>query len=163
MWFTIGVKGERQVTFAQNSRHPLKEGVRLLTSLRSDYALRILVDLAMAGPSLLKDLARRQGLPVPFLKRIVADLSRSGLIITQRGQGGGMALARAPHEIRIIEIREAIDPEAPPVGCPDLVRPCMLKDRCPICAFWERASAELAEIRRTTTVADFLPPSTPAD
>ena len=121
------------------------------------------MDLAAAGPSQLRDLARRQELPVPFLKQIVADLARSGLITTHRGQGGGMALARPPHEIHIKEIREAVDPEAPPLGCPDLTRPCRLKDRCPICAFWERARAELDEIRRTTTVADFLSPPPPAD
>lgn len=71
-----------------------------------------LTDLATAGPDMLTSLAeisRRQDISLPYLEQLFVKLRRAGLVESARGPGGGYRLARAPAEIRISEVLEAVD------------------------------------------------------
>lgn len=81
-------------------------------SARSDYALRALIALAAGQvdePLSAEYLGRAQHIPQPFLQAILADLRRSGMVRSQRGQGGGWVLARDPGTIAVAEILRAVD------------------------------------------------------
>ncbi|NTV02185.1 MAG: Rrf2 family transcriptional regulator [Chlorobiaceae bacterium] len=74
----------------------------------SDYALRALIALGME-PGVRKSakaLSEAQGIPYQFLRRILQELIRSGLVSSKEGAGGGVALARAPDEIRVSDVIE---------------------------------------------------------
>jgi len=75
-------------------------------SARVEYALRALCTLASrSGEYLTADeLAASQGLPVRFLRAILNDLRRVGIVTSQRGNEGGYQLARPPSEITIGEV-----------------------------------------------------------
>ena len=76
--------------------------MRLLTS--TDFALRVLMHLAgePVGPLVnVETLARVLGLSRNHLHKIVQDLAAIGVVVTARGAGGGVRLARAPGEIRL--------------------------------------------------------------
>ena len=70
---------------------------RMRVSTRGDYACRALLSLALhpdAGPTSVRDIAERTGLPQPYLEQILLALKGAGLVRSKRGVGGGYVLAR---------------------------------------------------------------------
>lgn len=80
-------------------------------SARTDYALRMLLELAAdrSVPLTCEGIAEAQEIPYRFLKSVVGDLRRAGLVASQRGCDGGYWLARDPHDISVAEVIEAVD------------------------------------------------------
>ncbi len=81
-------------------------------SAKSDYALRALIELAVqpdGDPVSAEVLGRRQDIPHGFLQAILADLRRSGVVLSQRGQSGGWKLAKAPSEVTVADVIRAVD------------------------------------------------------
>jgi Rrf2 family transcriptional regulator, iron-sulfur cluster assembly transcription factor len=120
------------------------------------YAATALGYLATAGgsPMLVKEIAEACEIPAPYLAKIVNMLRRVGLVETQRGVGGGVTLAKPPHEISLYSIAELL-------GDPICHRRCMLgvaectDDRaCPAHKFWTENRDTTAAFLRKTTIAD---------
>ena len=84
---------------------------------RSEYALLALVFLARRQNNELVSvevIAREQKIPEKFLEQILLALKRSGYLRSSRGQHGGYAMLRLPHEITLAEIVRLFDgPLAP--------------------------------------------------
>src|SRR5437016_13894691 len=82
-------------------------------STRGDYASRALLSLALHaaddGPTSVRDIAERTGLPQPYLEQILLALKGAGLVRSKRGVGGGYVLARPASEIKLGEIVSAVD------------------------------------------------------
>ena len=81
-------------------------------STRGDYASRALLSLVMhsaAGPTSVRDIAERTGLPQPYLEQILLALKGAGLVRSKRGVGGGYVLARPAESISLAEIVSAVD------------------------------------------------------
>ena len=81
-------------------------------SAKSDYALRALI--AMAGRSdgravSAEELGRLQDIPHGFLQAILADLRRSGIVMSQRGQSGGWRMAREADSVSVADVIRAVD------------------------------------------------------
>jgi Rrf2 family protein len=76
------------------------------------YALHALAALARHGdgrPLPIHAVAAAGGLSLAFLRKIMASLSRAGLLAVQHGPGGGARLGRPAKEITLLEIVEAVD------------------------------------------------------
>ncbi len=81
-------------------------------STRGDYASRALLSLSLhegEGPTSVRDIAERTGLPQPYLEQILLALKGAGLVRSKRGVGGGYVLARQPEEINLAQIISAVD------------------------------------------------------
>ena len=81
-------------------------------SQRLDYALRLLVLLAMQPPGdhvIAGDLAERMGLPRRFAEQQMSALARAGVVRCRRGAAGGCALARPAESITVREVVVAIE------------------------------------------------------
>ena len=50
-----------------------------------------------------------------IIRRCLGDLRRAGLVSVRHGAGAGWSLARAPEEITLLEVYDAVGPE-PPFG-----------------------------------------------
>ncbi len=80
---------------------------------RADYAARIMLELGdktNSGhrvPALL--VAQKAGIPLAFLRKIVADLVKAGLVRTYSGPSGGLELAQPAANINLAHIIEAIE------------------------------------------------------
>lgn len=94
---------------------------------RTEYAIRALWQLSESKDffSTSEKIAQAQEIPAKFLPQILSDLSRSGLVRSVRGYGGGVRLARPPEKIKLLEILEAIqgtiflyDCLKGPIDCP---------------------------------------------
>lgn len=74
----------------------------------TDYAVRALITLGMKPGSRLsaKALSDEQAIPYQFLRRILQELIRNGLVSSKEGAGGGVALARDPDGIRVRDVIE---------------------------------------------------------
>ncbi len=118
-------------------------GVRIST--RGDYACRALLSLALhvdeQGPTSVRDIAERTGLPQPYLEQILLALKGAGLVRSKRGVGGGYVLARSPEEILLSQILAAVDG---PITLGDFGEPhqdgaCDHEGQCVLLAVWNQA------------------------
>lgn len=121
-------------------------------STRGDYACRALLSLALRagdglGPTSVRDIAERTGLPQPYLEQILLALKGAGLVRSKRGVGGGYLLNREPKEIRLSEIVSAVDG---PITLGDFGQPhqdgaCDHEGQCVLLAIWDQAGAHMRE------------------
>jgi len=91
-------------------------------SKKGEYALRALLDLAMAHALdrvlvPLSALAEAQKMPATFLEQILIELRQAGILTSTRGKYGGYSLARPADDIMIGEIVRLIDGPLAPIGC----------------------------------------------
>ncbi|UCE86501.1 MAG: Rrf2 family transcriptional regulator [Deltaproteobacteria bacterium] len=81
-------------------------------ALQVQYAVHGIFDLAYNGdgsPIQLRQIGERQGIPARYLEQIFQRLRRAGLVRSKRGPGGGYTLARAPAEISLRDIVDAVE------------------------------------------------------
>ncbi|MET8468239.1 Rrf2 family transcriptional regulator [Streptomyces sp. NPDC006422] len=82
-------------------------------SAKADYATRALLELARAPeqPLTCEAIAEAQGIPFRFLKSVVGELRRAGLVRSQRGCVGGYWLGAPAESITLLDITRAVDGE----------------------------------------------------
>ena len=84
----------------------------LTITTKSPYAVRALAELARtgsAGPVPIGEIARRRDIPVQFLEGLFATLRRAGILQSQRGVKGGYSFARAPEDVTVLDVVEALE------------------------------------------------------
>lgn len=91
-------------------------------SNRCEYALRALIDLAMAreaGRSLLpaRELIAHENLPKKFLQTILLELKEPGWVETLRGRNGGYRLAVDAGDIVMGDVVRLMDGPLSPIRC----------------------------------------------
>jgi Rrf2 family iron-sulfur cluster assembly transcriptional regulator len=121
-------------------------------SSKGDYACRALLSLALhdqsSGPTSVRDIAERTGIPQPYLEQILLALKGAGLVRSKRGVGGGYVLARSPADIRVSEILSAVDG---PISLGDFGEPhqdgaCDHEGQCVLLAIWKTAGEHMRHI-----------------
>jgi Rrf2 family iron-sulfur cluster assembly transcriptional regulator len=141
-------------------------------STRGDYASRALLSLALhreVGPTSVRDIAERTGLPQPYLEQILLALKGAGLVRSKRGVGGGYVLAREPEEITLGQIVSAVDG---PIVAGDFGQPhqngaCDHEGQCVLLAVWADVGDSMRRYLDSFTLADMVTrtggtaPSTP--
>jgi Rrf2 family protein len=103
-----------------------------------------------------RDIAAKTGLQKPYLAKIINHLAHDGLVVAKRGYRGGIALARPPGDISLLEIVTAVDGEAWTMSCLFGLEKCPAKGQCPAHARWNEIRETLADILRKTTLADVM-------
>lgn len=94
----------------------------------TDYALRVLIHLAAAptGRATIGEIADRYDLSRNHLMKVVHQLGVGGFITTQRGRGGGFALARPAEAIGIGAVVRHTEPDMEMADCGH----CILSPAC---------------------------------
>jgi len=80
-------------------------------SSTEEYGLRLMLQMAKKGPkgqSTLTELSQKEGLTPAYVAKIMMGLRKAGLVQSLRGQSGGYQLSRAPQEINVHEVMEAM-------------------------------------------------------
>jgi len=85
----------------------------------SDFALRILIHLAVAGNERIssKDIALKQDESFNHLAKIAQWLAAEGYVEATRGRGGGMTLAKEPDQISVGALLRKSEASSPLVEC----------------------------------------------
>lgn len=124
-------------------------------SKRMDYAVRILVQLGLAGVEervMSGALAGASGVPEAFLRKITADLVRHHLVHTYAGPNGGVALAQEPHQITMLQVYTAVEGPVSLSLCllePDL---CALAATCAGYDYWDHLQAVIVRELEAATL-----------
>jgi len=126
-------------------------------TLKGDYAVRVIVDLAgqPAGATVKTEaLGRRTGVPQAYLSKIIQALAHAGLVRTRRGALGGISL---PEERQTITLRQVIEAVEGPIylnRC--LIRPglCPRDSFCPVHPVWGRIQAIVTHELDAVSVKD---------
>jgi Rrf2 family cysteine metabolism transcriptional repressor len=122
-----------------------------------DYSLKALLMLAERYPSSeplrVEEIAATQAIPENYLRRLLIELKRGGLVASQKGPSGGYMLARHPARITMADVVEIIEGDYNPVDCLDdgANSPCPRDQPCPMRDVWrEVREAVTAVLRRST-------------
>lgn len=120
------------------------------------YAAIALGYVAAAGgkPVLIKEIAEAADIPAPYLAKIIQSLARKGLVLTQRGIGGGVTLARPADAMSLYELCVALDDPAVQQRCMLGTAQCSDERACPAHRFWTQQRARQVEFLQRMTVAD---------
>jgi Rrf2 family protein len=136
--------------------------VRLELSSEGRYALRALIFLAWIGERVTADrISAEARIPRRLLARIMARLSRAGLVESEQGRGGGSRLARPASKITL---REAVEAVEGPFG----VTHCIMEDRacgegvpCALHDAWEEGQQTILEYLDAQTIEEFISRTAP--
>jgi Rrf2 family protein len=94
-----------------------------------------------------------------IIRRCLGDLRRAGLVSVRHGAGAGWGLARAPEEITLLEVHDAVGPE-PPFGLhrtePNLECPVGLGIRPALGQVYGRVEKAMRHELAVVSVADVL-------
>lgn len=102
-----------------------------------------------------RQIAKEQHIPASFLAKIISQLSVAGLVHTTRGAHGGVALAKAPEEITLLEVVEAIDGPIMLNECVSHTENCYFGKDCPLRGVWCETQNTLVQRLRGTNFAQF--------
>jgi Rrf2 family protein len=81
-------------------------------STKAIYGIAAALELALAQhakPLQVKEIARAQVIPESYLRQLLISLKRAKIVESARGAKGGYLLRRAPAEITVKEIIEAME------------------------------------------------------
>jgi len=133
-------------------------------SARTDYAIRVLVELAAdtGRPLTCEGIASSQQIPYRFLKAVVRDLRQAGLVRSRRGCEGGYWLGRPAGSISLADVVAAVDGELLTVNgeAPESLEYPAPAER--VDALWRALRAHVSELMAAVTIAD-LTTDTPGE
>ncbi|HEX2919345.1 MAG TPA: Rrf2 family transcriptional regulator [Edaphobacter sp.] len=127
----------------------------------SDLALRLLMYLGsrsepMQATATVREVAELFNVPYTHLVKVAHQLGQQGFLITTKGAGGGLRLARSAESIRLGEILRITEPSDSVIDC--VTQPCPLAGACLLKGALDSAYAAfldsldrytLAEVART--------------
>jgi Rrf2 family nitric oxide-sensitive transcriptional repressor len=128
-----------------------------MLSQTTEYALRLVVQLASQGdqPLTIPELARGTKIPEGYLAKVLRQLARAGLVHSQRGPNGGSVLARAPEEVTVLDVVQAVDPLKRIEVCPLGLR-SHGANLCPLHRRLDQAIASVETAFRASSLAELL-------
>ncbi len=101
------------------------------------------------------EIARRRGLQLPFVAKVLTSLSQSGLVQGMRGPGGGFTLTMAPSKIRLIDVFRVFEPLAQQDACPFGGGVCGARSKCPLHDQFAEVRESISAILHDTTFEAF--------
>ena len=104
----------------------------------------------------LSEISKAENIPEKFLAKIFQSLTRSGLIRSHRGAGGGFSLARPANKITVKELLESIQGPICFTKCLSEWGDCDRKDICRLRKLWKKAQDYSIKILTQKTLADLI-------
>ncbi|MEM6466048.1 MAG: Rrf2 family transcriptional regulator [Pseudomonadota bacterium] len=131
-------------------------------STKGRYGMIALAHLATEGSDdrlvSLAEISEAQGISLAYLEQLFFKLRRGGIVESVRGPGGGYRLAKAPSDLRVSEVLEALDETmdalkrgAGASGADQNTQAQALTDK-----LWEQLSANVYVFLHQTRLADVV-------
>jgi Rrf2 family protein len=92
-------------------------------------------------------------LPKQYMVKLFGMLARAGLVMPIRGKGGGYLLGRAPEDISLLEVIEAVEGPLAVNQCQDTPPRCDFEE-CPVRPVWTDIQRYMREKLGSVTLAD---------
>ena len=126
-------------------------------STKGRYAIRAMLDLALQsgnGPTLSKDVSKRQKISNLYLEQLFSQLRAGGLVRSIRGPKGGFILAKPPSQIRVIDILQVMEGSIAPVECVDNAAFCSRTGSCVCRSLWIETKEAMDKVLGSITLQD---------
>lgn len=122
----------------------------------TDYALRALVYLADRHDEVVSTaaIASAQDVPLDFLRKLFQKCAQRDLVVAHRGPKGGFSLGRAPDEITVEDVVEALQGPITISKCILGKEECAKSDVCPLRKRWLKIGNEISEFMAGITLQD---------
>jgi Rrf2 family protein len=115
----------------------------------ADYAVRVMTHLVGLPPGSRASrsaLAEAAECPEQFLSKVLQSLTRSGLVISHRGNTGGFELPRIHRRASLLQVVEAIEGPLRLNVCLASNGPCDRQACCPAYPVWVKAQQAMADV-----------------
>ena len=126
-------------------------------STKGRYAIRAMLDLALQsgdGPTLSKDVSKRQKISNLYLEQLFIQLKAGGLVRSIRGPKGGFILTKPPSQIRVIDILQVMEGSIAPVECVDNAAFCSRTGSCVCRSLWIETKEAMDKVLGSITLQD---------
>lgn len=131
-------------------------------STKGEYGIRAMLYIAMQSqsgrPVTSHEIARHQGIPEPYLRQILALLSKDRLILSNRGPQGGHLLGRDASAISLRHILVTLEGQTTPID-QILALPCTIEvgsRHCVIREVFLEVKEAVERILSSTTLLDLV-------
>lgn len=128
-------------------------------STKGRYGLRLMLDLALNVEGnekvALKQVAQRQGISEKYLWNIASRLKGAGLINAVPGLNGGYTLSRAPEDISLAEILDALEGGLFLVPCVGKSS-CARNDSCAVQSVWVDLNSKVNSYMESVKLSDIM-------
>ena len=119
------------------------------------YAMHYLAKQEGKGPQPLQNIAQI-GVPKQYLEQLLGNLRRAGLVNTVRGAKGGYEIAKAPSEITILNIIDAMEGPIELSECALDNNCCERANDCAARRVWIRATERINRELDAIKLSDML-------
>jgi len=103
---------------------------------------------------LVQEIADATGLPVHYLRQVLHDLARAGLLRSRKGPGGGFQLTRPPEEISLIEVLTVLGVADQMDRCAVGFAECSDDFPCPLHDSWSPVRKRVKRYLETVSLAE---------
>jgi Rrf2 family protein len=128
-------------------------------STKGRYGTRALLELAIQEqeePVLLRDIAKKQQISLPYLEHLIAPLIAGGIIRSTKGPRGGISLAKRPSEIKLSEVIQLLEGSVAPADCVDNPEVCDRSSSCVTRDIWSDLKKAMSQVLESTTLQDLV-------
>ena len=136
----------------------------------TDYAVVVLAQMAREPGRLATapQLAQDSAVPMPTVAKVLKDLARAGVLVSERGAHGGYRLAKPPGEGTVLQIIRALEGPVSLTACVDGTEGnCDVEALCPMRGNWDRVNRAIRTALESVSLAEMaispmrfdLPPS----
>lgn len=131
----------------------------MLLSQTGKYALRASIYLAERAsdePIPVGEIAAALDVPRNYLSKILHQLAREGVLISERGPRGGFRLATSAEDLSLAQVVSTVDPGLLEPKCLLGKQQCSDVDPCPAHGTWQDLAGRIERFLSDTTVGDLL-------
>ena len=127
-------------------------------SRRTDYAIRLLLELARSdgAPISVRALSETQDVPYAFARGIQRELVASGLVESRRGASGGIFLARPAEAISLLDVVTAMQGAPSCSVCTSDPGWCKRVGGCGVHGVWSEADKLVSEYLGTKSLEGLI-------
>jgi Rrf2 family iron-sulfur cluster assembly transcriptional regulator len=123
-----------------------------------EYALRVMAHMGMVGKGgaavRSQELSEATGIPTAYLSKVLRKLVVGGLLVSQRGHGGGFSLAKSPSRITFAAVMDAVGYDIEPTRCVFGLEKCNTQQPCLLHPAWAQLKEQFVDWARHTTLSD---------
>jgi Rrf2 family transcriptional regulator, iron-sulfur cluster assembly transcription factor len=130
-------------------------------TMEGEYAVRAMMHIASLPKGTvarIPDISREWDVPEKFLRKIVARLTKGGLLLSHRGAGGGVSLGKAARKISLLDVIELVEGPMALNKCLIDPRFCRRTRSCTVHAVWSEAQIAMRSILGSRTLAELTAP-----
>lgn len=125
-------------------------------SKTTEYALRILSHMTMDTSKLHRanDMNDTLEIPLRYLRKLLTTLSKSGLLISVQGKGGGYKIGRDLNTIYLFDIVKVTGENRLQNECFFGYTNCTLEYKCAMHDKWATINNNINDVLKSTSLAD---------